>query len=61
MKDMEYYRKEKEPIAQFKPDLQVLGGSSKYINPIRRMEKKKTTKDTVKSTKTTPYTPDSTT
>ncbi len=61
MKDMECYRKKKEPIAQFKPDLQVLGGSSKYINPIRRFEKKKTTTDTIKSPQTTPDTPGCTT
>jgi len=34
------YRKDKKPIAQLKQGEQVLGGDSRYINPIRKTKKK---------------------
>jgi len=41
VKNKAYYKKEKKPIVKQRADMAVLGGSGKYINPIRNMEKKK--------------------
>ncbi len=34
--EIAYLKKTKKPIAKLKPNEQILGGDSKYINPIRK-------------------------
>lgn len=34
--EIAYLKKHKKPIAKLKPNEQILGGDSKYINPIRK-------------------------